>query len=296
MSPDLGEGRSSTQESSFRGMKRRISIIILLFSAFQSPELLFRAAGSIQAAEGSTGKEAKAVLWAQQGIKKNYYFLSVLNPALSNYGGEEERRVYRRCVNLYLKSQILLLASRYNDSYKMIRRTQYLLIQLYERVVERSRLHVLARLKSYSSRVVYAGNQKARKYLALGLRDLEVARIKVLMERNTRPWLYLMKLQELVEAQKMVRHANRYHILLALELDSIYPVDAEEITFLSGQRLIISGFPSRRSELLLQHSDNYFRVGAERRNLLEIYRSSPSFTELNHPIPGWRFKEAPRLR
>ena len=250
----------------------------------------------LQAGEGSIGKEVKAQIWAEEGLGKVKYYLHAINPTVSNFGDPEEKLVLKHCVSRYLKSQIYFLAAQYNDSYKEIRRTELLLIQLYEGIVERSRLETHRRLIGYGHRILYGKNRgRARKYLALGLRDLEVARVKTLGEDNTRPWLYLIKLNELVEALKLTRRANRYYMLLAIEFDSIYPASREGLTYEEGKSLITSGFPGKVKEMLLIHSDNYFKIGSSRRDLLQDFLEEADLTVLNDPLPGWRLKDEPRL-
>lgn len=241
------------------------------------------------------GREVKAQIRSEQGLQYNHLYLETINPAISNYGTPEEREVFKHCVNRHLRSKILYLSFRFNDAYKEIRKNQLLLIQLYETVVENSRLDVHQRFNEYAPRILYGQNRKLRKYLALGLRDLEQARQKTLIEYNRRPWLYLIKLNDLTEALKLVRHANRYYLLMALEIDSLYPPRGEKISYGTERRMIISGFPRRRAELLLMHEDNFFRIGVEKRDLLRNFRENPELEILDQTIPGWRLEDPPRL-
>lgn len=254
------------------------------------------ATGILRAGECSIGKEVKAQIWTEQGLVANRRYLQSLNPFISNYGTQEERLVYQRCVNHYIRTEILFLAYRFNEAYKEVRNTQRLLIQLYERILEQGQRDVHEGLRSYAKRVVFDRNIRTRKYMQLAVRDLENARLKVLKQKNTRPWLFLIKLNELEEALKLVRHANRFYVLLRIEYDSIYPTSTEQLTYISTRRLIASGFPEDRAVLLLMHDDNYFRVGTQRVDLWQKFKNEPNFAILDQPLPGWRLTDYKRYR
>ena len=248
------------------------------------------------AGEGSTGKEVQAQIWTETGLRLNKQYLALINPFISNYGNEEERLVFRRCVNHYLRTEILFLAYRFNEAYQEVRNTQRLLIQLYEHVLEQGQADVREGLHGYGRQVIFSRNVRARKYLILGMRDLENARLKVLKERNIRPWLFLLKLNELQEALKLVRHANRYYVLLRLEFDSIYPASTEGLTYENTRRLLASGFPDARETMVLMHDDNYFKIGTSREDLWDRYRNEPDFAVLQRALPGWRVDDYKRTR
>ncbi len=247
--------------------------------------------GELSASEGAIGKEAKAALWAEAGLKQVNYYLTAINPSVSNYGNAEEQLVFKHCVNRFMQAKILFLARRFNDSYQEIRRVEYLLIQLYRRILKRESELVHRRLRGYAVRIVYSNNGRARKFLELALRDLEQARVKNIMQHNFRPWLYLLRLNELVEALKLVRHANRYYVLLALEFDSVYPSRKEKIAYEEARRLITSGFGAdKRGAMLLMHSDNYFKVGRDKKDLFLIYHNNPELNIVAVPLKGWALK------
>ena len=252
--------------------------------------------GINRAGEGSTGKEVQAQIWTEEGLRWNKRYLVSMNPFISNYGNEEERLIFRRCVNHYLRTEILFLAYRFNEAYQEVRNTQRLLLQLYERVLEQGQADVREGLHGYGRKVIFSRNVRARKYLVLGMRDLENARLKALKAKNTRPWLFLIRLNELQEALKLIRHANRYYVLLKLEFDSVYPASTEGLTYARTRRLLTSGFPEDRETMVLMHDDNYFRVGASREDLWGLYRNEPDFALLERPLPGWRVIDFKRTR
>lgn len=261
----------------------QISIRIAAFAL-----LFFALAPAVQSSEGLSGKEVKAQIRAQQGLEQNQYYLETINPAVSNYGTEEEKAVLKRCVNRSIQAKISYLAFRFGESYAEIRRTQWMLIRLYEQIVEKSREESHQRLLEYSERIVHSRNVRTRKYLVLGLRDLENARLKVTDSVNMRPWLYLLRLNDLADALKLVRHSDRYAMLIKIEMESIYPIgDSERMPYEQTAGVITSGFPGRQQEFLLRHDDNYFKVNRNSRNLLVDYWENPDLDSLQKPLQGW---------
>ncbi len=243
---------------------------------------------ALYASEGISGAEVKAQIWAEQGLRQNDEYLKILNPAVSNYGSASEKTAYRRAVNHQVQAKILFLAFQFGEAYREVRRTQYLLIQLYGDIVENSREEVFQRLNQYAGRIVHSRDSTRKKYLTLALRDLESARLKVQTEYNMRQWLYILRLNELAEALKLTRQASRYAILLTIEFESVYPRDPDEKqTYKDLAEIINSGFPTKRAELQLRHNDNFFKIGADAKDLLEEYWTSPELSILKKPLPGW---------
>ncbi len=242
-----------------------------------------------RASEGGNGKEVKAQILAERGLVLDERFLKTLNPAISNYGSETEKAVYKRLINLHLKTRVYFLAFQFGAAYKHVRRTQEVLLKLYGQVVDRSRVRIHKRLTTHAEMVIKDHyNVKAKKYLSLGLRDLEVARQKTVVSYNRDPWLYAERLNDLEEALKLTRHANRYVMLLDIEYGSIYRLDRPERQSFPELRLVItSGFPSDTKVKLLEHDDNYFKVGTESVDLFTIYHEEPDFNLLEGELAGW---------
>jgi tellurite resistance-related uncharacterized protein len=264
-------------------MKQAVFLLIFMLT------IAYSNVPSLRAAEGGNGAEVKAQIWAEAGLKKNQEYLHLLNPAVSNFGSETEKQVFKRAVNLHLQAQIYFLAFQFGKSYEYVRRTQEVMIKLFETVLDNSRLRVYQDLTSFAPQVFQDKyNVKANKYMQLGIRDLEVAALKMQNEHNTRPWLYLMKLNDLADAIKLIRHANRYVMLLRILYQSIYRTPLpEQLSYEEAQLIITSGFPGRQKELLQEHSDNYFKVGVESRDLLIQYTENPEIKILKEQLPGW---------
>lgn len=258
----------------------RISLLVLIVALIPG--------AALRASEGINGAEVKAQIWAEQGLRQNEEYLKILNPAVSNYGTPSEKAAFKRAVNHQVQAKILFLAFQFGEAYAEVRRTQYLLIQIYGDIVEKSREEVLQRLNQYAGRIVHSRDVTRKKYLTLGLRDLESARLKVQTQYNMRQWLFILRLNELAEALKLTRQASRFAILLTIEFESVYPRDpSEKQTYSDLAGVINSGFPTKRGELQLRHNDNFFKVGADSKDLLEEFWTNPELSILKKPLTGW---------
>ncbi|MBI3394958.1 MAG: hypothetical protein HY042_03905 [Spirochaetia bacterium] len=185
---------------------------------------LFCALGSLQASEGIVGSQVKAQIWAEQGLRQNDYYLKTLNAAVSNYGTATQKAAFKRAVNHQVQAKIHFLSFKFDVAYDEVRRSQYLMIQLYEDIVETSRETTQGRVIRYADKIVHSRNVKLKKYLTLGLRALEGSRLKVLNEYNMRPWLFVMRLDNLADAMKLTREAERYAMLITIDFESIWEV------------------------------------------------------------------------
>lgn len=251
--------------------------------------LLLLAPVRVQASEGGIGKEVKAQILAERGLVLNERFLKTLNPAISNYGTDEEKAVFKRLINLHLKTRVYFLAFQFGAAYKHVRRTQEVMLKLYGRVVEQSRQRAHQRLVEHAEQVIRDHyNVRARKYLKLGIRDLQVCEQKETFSKNRDPWLYGERLNDLEEALKLTRHANRYVMLLDIEYGSIYRLARPERQSYDELRLVItSGFPKNTKGKLQEHADNYFKVANEAVDLFTLYHESPEFNILEDELAGW---------
>lgn len=244
---------------------------------------------AVHANEGLVGAEVKAQIATEIGLRLNERYLHTLNPAISNYGDDLERQIYRRAIFRHIRSEILYRALHFNEAYRELQKSQLLLIQLYTRVIERSQDRVDQRLIVYSRRILNEPfPPRIRKYLELGLRDLAVSRRLVTMQANRYPLLFQVRLTELEEALKLTRQASRFWVLISLELDSVARSnDPDHINYAEARGLILSGYQERRGDMLLLHEDNHFKIGPESRDQLALNWNDPDFSTLENPIAGW---------
>lgn len=255
-------------------MKRFSVILILLFTAM----------GEMTPDQSSS--KATQLIRVSYGLKDNYEFLRILNSTISNRGTEDQKKYFKRCVQHHIESEILHLQMDLGKSYAELRRTQGLLIQLYINVLEDEieeleiELGRLARLAN--------GREKTetKLYLRLGYREIAVAKQKLIVGKNIRPYLYLMKLQELAYSLKSLKQSEKYIVLLGLLHDSIDEFDKESRSFEAMvnevNRIIINDREKYLRFLYDSHFDSYGAL-----NYYEQIWKQPDLHELATGIPNF---------
>lgn len=255
-------------------MKRFSVILILLFTAM----------GEMTPDQSSS--KATQLIRVSYGLKDNYEFLRILNSTISNRGTEDQKKYFKRCVQHHIESEILHLQMDLGKSYAELRRTQGLLIQLYINVLEDEieeleiELGRLARLAN--------GREKTetKLYLRLGYREIAVAKQKLIVGKNIRPYLYLMKLQELAYSLKSLKQSEKYIVLLGLLHDSIDEFDKESRSFEAMvnevNRIIIN---DREKYLRFLYDSHFDSSGAL--NYYEQIWKQPDLHELATGIPNF---------
>lgn len=245
---------------------------------------------------GESNYSAAQLQMVTYGLEENNLILRTISTTVLNFGDEEDRKLYKRCIQHYIESQILFVEKEFGKSYLRLRHTQFLLIVLYERLLSKN----ISSLRSELNRLGYIsrGNEKleTRSYLELGFRELARAEQKYIFAKNTRPALYLLKLRELLFGIKTVKQAGKFVILLGLLHDSKYPPIYEDTNFdklkYEIQRVIFND----REKYLRIHYDNHFKaLGGT--NLYEAYWDKPDLPELAAPLgkidPGYVRRDPP---
>jgi hypothetical protein len=182
--------------------------------------LLFLIAWTEMIPDQSSSK-ATQLIRVSYGLKDNYEFLKILSSTITNRGSDLQKKYFKRCVQHHIESEILHLQMDLGRSYAELRRTQGLLITLYTLVLDEEVLELdieLGRLARLAN-----GKQKTetKLYLRLGYREIAVAKQRLMVGKNIRPYLYLMKLQEFSFALKSLKQAEKYIVMLGLLHDSI---------------------------------------------------------------------------
>ncbi|TGL08191.1 hypothetical protein EHQ43_03880 [Leptospira bouyouniensis] len=255
-------------------MKRFSVILILLLTTL----------GEMTPDQSSS--KATQLIRVSYGLKDNYEFLRILNSTISNRGTEDQKKYFKRCVQHHIESEILHLQMDLGKSYAELRRTQALLIQLYIHVLEDE----IEELEIELGRLARLANGKEKTetklYLRLGYREIAVAKQKLIVGKNIRPYLYLMKLQELAYSLKSLKQAEKYIVLLGLLHDSIDEFDKESRSFEAMVneviRIIVSDKEKYLRLLYDSHFDSYGTL-----NYYEQIWKQPDLHELSTGIPNF---------
>ncbi len=194
------------------------------------------------------------------GVEENQLILQTINSSVSNFGNDNEKKLYKRCIQHYVESQILYIESDYPKAYKEIRQTQKLLILLYEKVLEKNISMIRSELNRLGS--ISRGREKTETlaFLRMGFRDLEEAEQKFVFAKNTRPFLYLLKLREMLFALKILKHSGIFVILLELLHEADFPANISETEFEKVGYEIKRVISKDKEKFLMIHWDNYFKT------------------------------------
>ncbi|MCU0823119.1 MAG: hypothetical protein MUF77_00570 [Leptospira sp.] len=255
-------------------MNRLFVTTILLFSAF----------GNMSPDQSSS--KATQLIRVSYGLKDNYEFLRIMNSTISNRGTEIQKQFYKRCVQHHIEAEILHLQMDLGRSYSELRRTQGLLIYLYKNVLEDE----IEELETELGRLARVANGKEKTetklYLRLGYREIAVAKQKYTIGKNIRPYLYLMKLQELAYSLKSLKQAEKYIVLLGLLHEGTDEFDKEQRSFV--------GLVNEVKRIIKTDQEKYLRMLYDSQfdsyGALDFYQQiwqKPDLHELSTGIPNF---------
>ncbi len=219
-----------------------------------------------------SSSKATQLIRVSYGLKDNYEFLRILNSTITNRGTEEQKKFYKRCVQHHIESEILHLQMDLGRSYSELRRTQGLMIQLYMLILEDEvkeldeELGKLARLSKGKEKT------ETKLYLRLGYREIAIAKQRLMIGKNIRPYLYLMKLQEFSFSLKSLKQAEKYIVMLGLLHDSIDEFNKEIRSF--------EGLVSEVNRIIFNDREKYLKF---------LYDSHfDSYSELSYYDAVWK--------
>ncbi|TGL60340.1 hypothetical protein EHQ58_07545 [Leptospira ognonensis] len=216
--------------------------------------------------------KATQLIRVSYGLKDNFEFLKILSSTISNRGSADQKKYFKRCVQHHIESEILHLQMDLGRSYAELRRTQGLMIQLYILVLDEE----VKELDEELGRLARLANGKEKTetklYLRLGYREIAVAKQRLMIGKNIRPYLYLMKLQEFSFALKSLKQAEKYIVMLGLLHDSIDDFNKEVRTF--------EGLVSEIHRIIINDREKYLRF---------LYDSNfDSFSEVSYYDAVWK--------
>ncbi|PJZ83928.1 adhesin OmpL37 family surface protein [Leptospira harrisiae] len=204
------------------------------------------------------GNYANGNLQVAFGAEENYLLVRSLDSSIIHLGSPEEKQEYREIIDEYLRFKSLHIQGRYGDAYLAVRSTQSKLIKLYDKILTKNITLVRSELESLGRKSRDKEKTQTRAFLRLALRDVSEAEQKLVMARNTRPLLYLLKLREMLFSLKILKHAGKFVVFLNLLHDGKYMDSIENSDFDSIESELIRGFGKGTNPLLALHYDNSF--------------------------------------
>lgn len=191
------------------------------------------------------------------GAEENYLLVRSLDSSIIHLGDEEDKLEYRKIIDEYLRFKSLHIQGRYGDAYLAVRSTQFQLIHLYDKILTKNITLVRSELELLGRKSRDKEKAQTKAFLRLALRDVSEAEQKLVMARNMRPYLYLLKLREMLFALKILKHAGKFVIFLNLLHDGQYMDSIEFYDFDTMEAELIRGF-GKNSKYLALHYDNAF--------------------------------------
>ncbi len=234
-------------------------IVILLLSAvvflISRDEVIY---GQRTKSSQRAGEQVKA----EKGLRDNRYFFYFINSSISNFGGEEEKKIYKEAIQRDILAQLLYMRFQFHEAYTEIRKSQKLLIDLYGITLRRDIGMTKGLLDEFAPLVIESRENKARTYLWLGYRDMKSADVNMVMGDNFREPLFSMRLYQYVKAIKLAKHGKRFALLARIE-QSVPATDKRpygRFGYDDIDKMITKIFPPDRLEYYrMIHMDNYYR-------------------------------------
>ncbi len=226
---------------------------------------------------------ATALIRVERGLKQNEFHLKAINSTVSNYGTEEDKALYRRCLQHHIETFTLYLQFDMAHSYDEVRQTQRLLVILYSKMVQSSAASVRKELDYLSKFALRTKDAEARHHLEMGYREYGASNFKRTIAENTRPYLPGIKTQYLYEALKLLKQSREYVILLSLKFLSDFEPDLETTEFGEIYNEINRAMFSKADHFTRIHFDNHFHI-FNSENLYETTWDNPGLQELEKAL------------
>lgn len=238
----------------------------------------------------SAGKQRNA----EKGLKDNRYFFYFINMSITNLGTDDEKKMFKEAIQRDIIAQNLYMKFMFGESFAEILKSQKILIDLYQRTLNKDIGMARKLLNGFAPGVIRANDYLARHYLHLGYRDATDASIDLLMADNFDERLYSMRLYRYSKAIKKVKHGKRYALFALLQNkysqdkkkglgpDSVRDKKKEfgRHTYDELKKLIAEASGGdQRDYYLLIHTDNYYRSKDEKSFYDRIW-DKPDLTEI----------------
>ncbi len=272
---------------------------IIACAAFALIALMFFASQA-HAQRTKTSSRAGEQVKAEKGLKDNRYFFYFINPSVTNFGTNEDKKMFREAILRDMISQMLYMKFLFHESYEEIRKSQKLLIDIYRNSLQRDIENARILLNGIVPSVFESNDKDSLLYLRLGYRDLNVSNIYLGMGDNITENLYSMRLYKYVEAMKTAKHGSRYAILGLIAVaeskkgkipptgamypfsvvikalrDALYEYERPNLSFNTiTDKIYEHVSQSQREKYLTIHFDSYFKTSSQKTLYDEIWEKA----------------------
>jgi hypothetical protein len=201
---------------------------------------------------------ARETLQSAFGAEENYLLVKSLDSSILHLADESEKEEYKSIIEIYLQFKNLHIQGRYSESYLQMRKTQLALTKLYEKILKKNIEVLKEELSILGKKSRGKEKWQTKAFQRLALRDIAEAEQKLLMAQNTRPYLYLLKLRDMLFSLKILKHAGRFVVFLHLLHNGMELEEIESTEFDSIESEIKRSFGKEASRYLKIHYDNHY--------------------------------------
>lgn len=164
-----------------------------------------------------TSQAAGEQVKSEKCLKENRYFFYFINSSITNFGNEEDKKLFKEAIQRDMLAQLLFMRMHFRDAYVEVRKSQKILVDLYGITLRRDIQMTKALLDEAAPAGIHSKDNRAMSYLQLGYRDVKSAQINMVMGDNFRPSLYSMRLLQYVKSMKYVKSGKRFAFLSMIE-------------------------------------------------------------------------------
>ncbi|RME88461.1 MAG: hypothetical protein D6767_10120 [Candidatus Hydrogenedentota bacterium] len=231
---------------------------------------------------------------AEHSLKDNRYFLEFINVCVSNFGNENDKKMFQEAYQLNFNAHLWYLQSDFSKSFINIRKSQEILRDLYLKILQDNYLEDARKLLDISAPIIIAAkDKKAEMFLRLGYRDLEAARQFKEIGFNYNRFLFSNKIRHYMDGIKRARRAKRFAFLALIE--SKTPMEDKEdyqtqtieeaLKLNLAEDIKITDYEKVRNKLInmlnrrlfentynffLHHDDNYGLINEKKQNVMRL--------------------------
>lgn len=153
---------------------------------------------------------------SERYLNENRFFINFINVCITNFGSQEEIQIFKKASKHNFWAKVSFLKSEYKWTYKEVRKSQNILVDLYKRTVDIYLQDTKKILDRIAPTIIRSQDSKAKLYLSLGYRDLTGAKSQQVIGLHSSKHLYSYKIKRYQESIKLSRRGKRYAILAIL--------------------------------------------------------------------------------
>jgi len=229
-----------------------------------------------------TSQAAGEQVKSEKGLKDNRYFFYFINSSITNFGSEEEKKLFKEAIQRDMLAQLLFMRMHFKDAYIEVRKSQKILVDLYGMTLRRDIQMSKNLLDEAAPAGIHSKDNRAMSYLQLGYRDVKSAHINMIMGDNFRESLYSMRLLQYVKSVKLAKTSKRFAFLSMIETATprVEKRPHQHLSFQEIDKKISGIVDTGRVEYYRNiHKDNYY-LSKDNKSYYDTIWENPAIQDL----------------